>query len=95
MQGLFEFLLQQLKRLFPGMERELGNKTHDGAIRGGQHHILRAVRRLQGGARIHRRLHIPLHAIQGCKPDVGRGIIPQTHWRLDVSVGIVIVAGVQ
>ena len=51
------------------MERKLGDKTHDGAIRRGQHHILSSVRRLQGGPRVHRRLHLPLHALQGRQPD--------------------------
>lgn len=75
---------QSVYIVFTGMERKLGNKTHDGAIRGGQHHILRAVGRLQGGARIHRRVHIPLDALQGRQPDPGRGVVPQTHGRVDV-----------
>lgn len=29
--------------VYPGMERELGDKTHDGAVRRRQHHILRTV----------------------------------------------------
>lgn len=45
------------------MERELGDKTHDGAIRRGQHHILRPIGRLQSRPRIHWRIHLPVNAV--------------------------------
>lgn len=53
------------------MERQLGNQAHDGPIRRRQHHILSAISRLQGRPRVHRRVHLPVHAIQGRQPELG------------------------
>lgn len=71
--------------ILSGLERELGDQTHDGTIRGRQHHLLSAIGRLQSGSRVHRRLHILVDALQGRQPDAQRRVVPQTHRWMDVK----------
>ena len=43
------------------------------------------VRGVQGGARVHRRLHLPLDAEQGEQPAAQRGALPQADRRLGLE----------
>lgn len=64
--------------LSAGVERELGGATHDGSVRGRERGVRMSVRRLQGGPRVHRRVHILVDAFQGGEPDAERRPLPQT-----------------
>lgn len=68
------------------MERQLGGQAHDGAIRGGEHNLRVPVGRLQSITRIHRGLHLSVHALQGSQSDVKRRNVPQAHWRLGLTI---------
>lgn len=67
------------------MERQLGDQVHDDSAAERERDVLVPVVRLQGGARIHRRLHFHVDALQGQQPDAGRGAVPQADRRLGVS----------
>ena len=67
------------------MECQLGDKAHDDSTRRRQkRHLQMSVCRLQGRARVHRRLHLLIHEEQGHEPDTRRRAFPQTNWRMAV-----------
>lgn len=67
-----------------GVEHQLGSQAHDDPVRRRQHNIRLSVGRLQGDTRVHRRLHIPVDALQRGEPDAERRAVPQTDRRLVV-----------
>jgi hypothetical protein len=73
---------------FPGLERELGGEAHDGAVRGGEHYLQLPVRRLQSGARVHRRLHFPVDALERSQSNAERRAFPQTHGWMGVIFSV-------
>lgn len=68
------------------MERQLGGEAHDDPARGREHHLLLLVQRLQGRARVHRRLHLHVHALKGKQSNAERGNVPQIDRRMELSL---------
>ena len=66
------------------VERELGDQTGAGVLRG-QGGLPLPHRRLQGGARVHRGLHLPVHEGRGQESDSQRGDVSQAHRGLDIG----------
>ena len=67
------------------MERQLGGAPHDGAVRRGERRLRVPLLRLQGGPRVHRRLHLPADALQGLESDPRPRALPQADRRLAVG----------
>lgn len=78
--------LSQIHFRFLGMERQLGSQAHDDPARGRKHHLLLPLQRLQGRARVHRRLHLHVDAIEGKQPNAKRRDVPQAHRRMELKL---------
>ena len=61
----------------------MGDKTHDDPVRGREECCVQlSVGRLQGGSRVHWRIHLPSDEKQGDKSNSKRRHVSQTDWRL-------------
>ena len=69
-----------------GMEHKLGNEAHDDPARRREKcHFQDSLRRVQSGARVHRRLHIPLDEDQGRKSAARPAAFSQTNGRVAIT----------
>ena len=69
-----------------GMEHKLGDEAHDDTVgRWKKRYLQDTLRRVQSCARVHRRLHFPLHEDQGRKSAARPAAFSQTNGRLAIT----------
>ena len=68
------------------MEHKLGDEAHDDPVgRWKKCHFQDPLRRVQSGARVHRRLHLPLDEDQGRKSAARPAAFSQTNGRVAIT----------
>lgn len=67
---------------------QLGGEEADRRVRRREARIRVPECRLQGAPRVHRRLHLPVDALEGAQPNAERKSIPQTDKWMDLSVAL-------